>query len=77
MDSNRLGWMEHQAQGSIIRSRRRNYLSIGGYKTERWSVLNSYRPLGVIASFVNETASSLGDRETLQCSRSYFFGRFL
>jgi hypothetical protein len=30
MNSNRLGWMEHQAQGSIIRSRRRNYLSISG-----------------------------------------------
>jgi hypothetical protein len=27
MTSNRLGWMEYQAQRLIIRSRRRNYLS--------------------------------------------------
>jgi hypothetical protein len=60
MISNRLGWMEHQAQGSIIRSRRRNYLSIG-YKTENWSVLNSHRPFEGIACFITETASSLGD----------------
>ena len=46
-----LGWMEHQAQGSIIRSRRRNYLSISGYKTEKWSVLNSHRPFGGINLF--------------------------
>jgi hypothetical protein len=32
--------MEHQALVSIIRSRRRNYLSISRYKTAR-SVLNS------------------------------------
>jgi len=51
MNSNRLGWMEHQAQGSIIRSRRRNYLSISGYKTEKWSVLNSHRPFGEINLF--------------------------
>jgi hypothetical protein len=36
-------------------------VSISGYKTEKWSVLNSHRPFGGIACSITETASSLGD----------------
>jgi len=42
MYSSHLGWMEHQGLGSIIRSRRRRYLSISRYKTEGglyWTVI--------------------------------------